>query len=227
MLARVIRAVIFDLDGTLVNSLAGIAASLNRVLKSNGLPTHPEITVRTFIGNGIVKLVERAVPGHFNGEQIQTLARAVSKDYATTWKQGTSPYPGVADVLLTLFKQGIKTAVFSNKPHAFCKEMTDLLFPGISFTAVIGQREGVPLKPDPAGALDVANSLGSPADKIAFVGDSTVDIETAHNAGMISVGCSWGYHDLPALETTSPDHLITHISGLVTIINEDTVANGL
>jgi phosphoglycolate phosphatase len=227
MLARVIRAVIFDLDGTLVNSLPGIASSLNRVLGSKGLPTHPETTVRTFIGNGIVKLVERAVGGKVPAEKIHKLSQVVGEDYAASWQQGTIPYPGVAEALSSLVGMGTKIAVLSNKPHAFCKEMTDFLFPGIAFAAVIGQRESVPLKPDPAGALEVARLLETPPAEIAFVGDSTVDIATARNAGMVSVACGWGYHDLPALEADSPDHLIAHIKQLPEIINRSRAPHAL
>jgi phosphoglycolate phosphatase len=226
-LAAVIRAVIFDLDGTLVHSLSGIATSLNRVLAARGLATHPEARVRSFIGNGIVKLVERAVEGEIPAEKVHKLAQDVGEDYAASWQQGTIPYPGVSTVLGELTSQGIGIAVLSNKPDAFCREMTDFLFPGIAFAAVIGQRESVPLKPDPAGALEVARLLETPPAEIAFVGDSTVDIATARNAGMVSVACGWGYHDLPVLKAASPDHLIEHINGLVSIINRDPSQNAV
>lgn len=218
MLGRVIRAVIFDLDGTLVNSLSGIATALNRVLHARGLPTHAESSVRTFIGNGIVKLVERALPAGFSPEQIRHIARDVGEDYASSWREGTTVYPGVTRVLGELLSRGVSIAVLSNKPDEFCKEMTDFLFPGIAFAAVSGHREGTPLKPDPTAALAMAQTLGVAPEETAFVGDSTVDIDTAREAGMIAVACSWGYHDLPALEATSPDHLMGHISELVTII---------
>ena len=219
MLARVIRAVIFDLDGTLIHSLPGLAGSLNRVLTNNGLPTHAESMVRTFIGNGIYKLVERAVPDSYSSEDIKSIASQMSEDYAATWKQGTSPYPGVPEVLKTLLDQNTGIAVFSNKPHIFCKEMTDFLFPEVTFSSVIGQREGVPVKPDPTGALDVAKSLGVSPDEIAFLGDSSIDLATAHNSGMLSIAATWGYHDVPALEAESPAHMINFIEELLPIIN--------
>lgn len=219
MLPRVIRAVIFDLDGTLIHSLPGLAASLNRVLTNNGLPTHTESVVRTFIGNGIYKLVERAVPDSYSSEDMKSIASQMSEDYASTWKQGTSPYPGVSEVLKTLLDQNTGIAVFSNKPHIFCKEMTDFLFPSITFSSVIGQREGVPVKPDPTGALDVAKSLAVSPDEIAFVGDSTIDLATAHNSGMLSIAATWGYHDIPALKAESPAHMINTIEELLPIIN--------
>ncbi|MCP5536019.1 MAG: HAD hydrolase-like protein [Akkermansiaceae bacterium] len=210
-----IHAVIFDLDGTLIHSLPGLTASVNRVLENNGLPTHPESSVRRFIGNGIIKLVERAVPDNFDSKKIQPLAKEMSNDYATTWKLGSTPYPGVTETLQTLLDWDIPIAVFSNKPHIFCQQMTDFLFPTITFSSVIGQREGVPVKPDPSGALDLAHSLGVEPGDIAFVGDSTIDLATARNAGMLSIAATWGYHDIPALEAESPDHRIGTMSELL------------
>lgn len=211
MLPHVIRAVIFDLDGTLVHSLPGLTASLNRVLENAGLPTHLETSVRNFIGNGIHKLIKRATP---ENHPIKDLVLQMSNDYAATWQQGTSPYPGIAETLNNLGKQGIAIAVFSNKPHAFCREMTNLLFPGIPFSAVIGQREGVPIKPDPTGALEITEILGIDPQEILFVGDSTIDITTARNASMIPVAVTWGYHDRLALEMENPPYLIHQIEQL-------------
>ena len=105
---RVIRAVIFDLDGTLVHSLPGLTASLNRVLVANGLTSHPEAVVRTFIGNGIFKLIERALPADSGAEKIEALVAQMSADYAASWQQGTAPYPGTADTLMLLHDLGIR-----------------------------------------------------------------------------------------------------------------------
>ncbi|MDC0088239.1 HAD family hydrolase [Akkermansiaceae bacterium] len=213
------RAVIFDLDGTLINSLPGIASSLNRVLKSHTLPTHEEKVVRTFIGDGIAKLVQRAVPNDYPEADLQNLIQMMMDDYAATWKEGSLPYDRVTETLQNLLHQKIGIAVFSNKPDIYCKEITDALFPTIPFTKVLGQREGVPVKPDPTGAFDVASDLDLPIESIAYLGDSTIDVHTAKNAGMLSIAASWGYHDLPALEATDPDHLIHSIEQLLPIIS--------
>lgn len=214
-----IHAVIFDLDGTLINSLPGIAASLNRVLKKNGLPTHEEDLVRTFIGDGIAKLVQRAVPKDLPHQDIEKLVTLMMQDYAATWQNGSSPYEKVNETLQKLLDQDICIAVFSNKPHIYCQEITDTLFPNIPFTRVLGQRDGIPVKPDPQGAYDIAKDMNIPITSIAYLGDSTIDVYTAKNAGMLAIAASWGYHDLPALEATQPDHLIHSITDLLSIIS--------
>jgi phosphoglycolate phosphatase len=219
MLTSVIRAIIFDLDGTLVHSLSGIAKALNTILEHHQLPTHSQSTVRTFIGDGIVKLVERACPDGYDPGQMAELTGEVSNEYATAWRDGTVPYTGVNETLTALLQSGTKIAVLSNKPHAFCQQITDLIFPDITFTAVVGQHQGVPTKPDPTGALDLAKLLHVSPEEIAFVGDSTVDIATAHNAGMISVAATWGYHDLADLISESPTHRIDGISELLDTLN--------
>ena len=213
-----IRAIILDLDGTLIHSLPGLTASLNRVLEKSGLPCHTEEKVRGFIGNGIHKLVERAAPSGSTQEQLKSLCQQMSDDYAATWRSGSSPYPGIAETLDQLSAQGIALAVFSNKPHIFCQEMTDTLLPAIAFNTVLGQREGTPIKPDPTGALNVAKSLELPPEQIAFLGDSTIDITTARNAGMLPIAATWGYHDLPALEAEHPAHIIHHIEELPALL---------
>lgn len=215
-----INAVIFDLDGTLIHSLPGLASSLNRILDRHQLPTHSELKVRGFIGNGIRKLVERAAPINITPKTLDLICAQMSSDYAESWKSGTSPYPNITSILHELSNQGIALAVFSNKPHIFCREMTDYLFPDIVFTEVIGQREGIPTKPDPAGAYDIAKNLGVSPDNIVFLGDSTIDIATARNAGMIQVAANWGYHDLPALEGEKPTHIILDIRELPSLLQK-------
>jgi len=214
-----IRAVIFDLDGTLIHSLPGLTSSLNRILTQNNLPNHPEQEVRGFIGNGIQKLIARAVPRDFPQEQLSALIPQMNEDYANSWKTGTAPYPGITETLEQLAQADIALAVFSNKPDIFCQEMTDHLFPNITFTRVLGQREGVPPKPDPTGAHDVAQSLSLAPTDIAFLGDSTIDIATARHAGMLPIAATWGYHDLPALQAELPTHIIHQIQELPPLLS--------
>lgn len=185
---------IFDLDGTLVDSLPAIAASLNRTLAAHGMPGHPEPTVRSFIGNGLRNLLEQAAPRDTPPTLIDALLETYRADYDATWPTGTVVYPGIHDLLTSLRDRGTALAVLSNKVDAFTRSMTTALFPGIPFACVLGQRDGIPHKPDPSGALEIARSLGAPAAGCTIVGDSTVDLETARNAGMGFIGVAWGYH---------------------------------
>lgn len=194
-------ALIFDLDGTLVDSLRGIAEGLNRALHAEGLPTHPECAVRRFIGNGAWMLARRAAPA-LDEAAINSLEQGFQREYANTWRDGTHSYPGIEDLLHKLTKQGVPMAVFSNKPHSFTVDIVEALFPRIPFTAVLGHQVGTPRKPDPTGALEIAPSLGCPPAEITFLGDSTIDFETARNAGMRPLLVSWGFHDRSALEQT-------------------------
>ncbi len=201
------QGVIFDLDGTLVDSLPGIAASLNRALAGVGLTQHSLQAIRGFIGNGVAVLMSRAAPQGAAAPQLVALEEAFKVDYDLTWREGTVVYPGVAGLLAELQRRGVPLAVLSNKTHAFTTAMVSGLFPRVAFAAVLGQRSGIPHKPDPAGAVEIASLLGQPVQWLTMVGDSTMDIETAHRAGMRSVGVTWGYHNRDGLAAARPDAL--------------------
>jgi len=202
------QGLIFDLDGTLVDSLPGIADSLNRALGNLRLPLHSFQEVRRFIGNGARVLVTRAAPEGADQTQLERLESEFKADYELTWPGGTVTYPGVTRLLAALRQRGIPLAVLSNKPHPFTTAMVKALFPEVSFAAVLGQRPGIPHKPDPAGALEIAAKLGVAASAGVVIGDSMMDIETARRAGMRAVAVSWGYHDRDALLAALPDALI-------------------
>lgn len=189
------RALIFDLDGTLVESLPGIAASLNRALALHGLSGHDDEAVRGFIGDGARMLVSRAMaPGEVAPHSESVLA-SFTEDYAISWQHGTQPYDGITELLADLRARGVPLAVLSNKPHAFTIEIVAKLFPGDTFSAVLGNREGLSHKPDPTGALEIAATIGFAPENCVLIGDSTIDLETARNAGMASIAVTWGYHD--------------------------------
>ncbi len=198
---------IFDLDGTLVDSLAGLAASLNCALAASGLPTHVSGVVRGFIGNGARVLVERAVPAGSDEAVIATVELSFKEDYDTTWPTGTRPYNGISEMLKTLQERGYPLSVLSNKPHPFTEIIVARLFPEIHFTAVLGQRAGISHKPDPAGALEIAAIFGLAPDSCTLIGDSLPDLETARNAGMNSVAVMWGFHDRDCLLAAKPDRI--------------------
>ncbi|MCW1924561.1 HAD family hydrolase [Luteolibacter arcticus] len=190
---------IFDLDGTLIDSLPGIAASLNHALERCGLPGHVHADVRRFIGNGSYELARRAMPEGSLPAEILAVETAFKDDYAVTWPQGTAPYHGIPACLENLAAAGYRLAVLSNKPHPFTVEIVQRLFPGLPFDPVFGQRPETPRKPHPEAALQIARHWGVAPESCRFIGDSTVDLETARAAGMPAIAVGWGYHDAPAL----------------------------
>jgi len=216
----VIRAIVFDLDGTLVDSLPGIAASVNRVLGELDQTAKSLAEVRGFVGDGLETLVRRTLGEGASDELVSRFADAFRRDYATTWVGGTSAYPGIPEALGRLADAGAPLAVWSNKPHNFTEETVARIFPGVRFAAVIGERPGIPRKPDPAAAGEIAAKLGHPPEEIAMVGDSTIDIQSGRNAGFATAAVTWGYHDRDRLAATTPDHWIEgpgEIPGLLSI----------
>ncbi len=189
------RALIFDLDGTLVESLPGIAASLNRSLDLHGLPGHSHAAVRGFIGDGAKMLVQRALTGASRLDLTESVLKNFGEDYAISWSLGTEVYAGIPELLATLKSKGIPLAVLSNKPHTFTVEIIEKLFPENTFATFLGNYEGLPHKPDPKGAFEIAEALGVSPEECILIGDSTMDLDTAKNASMESIAVTWGYHD--------------------------------
>ena len=194
-----IKAVVFDLDGTLLNTLDDLMNALNAALSENGMPERSRTDVRRFVGNGLAKLVERAIPdGRANPLYEKTLADT-RRFYAQKCRENTKPYDGIAELLAALQQKGLRLAVVSNKPDAQVKTLCGEFFPG-RIGAAIGQREGVPLKPAADPVLEALRLLDtSPADAV-YVGDSDVDILTAKNAGIPCISVLWGFRDRPLLE---------------------------
>ena len=186
------RAVIFDLDGTLADSLGDIAAAMNRTLQAHGFPEHPVAAYRTFVGEGVRKLVERALPPGAEGVREAFLA-AYQADYGDHLLDATGLFPGIPEVLDALQSAGIPVGVLSNKPELPTRQMVDALCGRWSLRAVFGERPGVPRKPDPTSALALADALGAPPESVAFVGDTGVDMLTARAASMRPVGVLWGF----------------------------------
>ena len=212
------HGLIFDLDGTLVDSLQGIAASLNHALVLSGLPTHSHQAVRGFIGNGARVLIQRAVPINADEALINTLKQAFKSDYDLTWPSGTFPYAGIVELLESLQKHGYPLAVLSNKPHPFTAAIVAGIFPSIRFAVVLGQRAGIPHKPDPAGALEISSVLGLSPRDCSMIGDSTMDLETARNAGMRAVAVTWGFHDRERLVAGGADLIADVPESLLSVL---------
>lgn len=214
------HGLIFDLDGTLVDSLRGISGSVNHALASSGLPTHPIDAIRGFIGNGARLLIERAASPAVEDDLLLKLEGAFKAHYNVSWPDGTSPYDEITDMLESLQAQGHPLGVLSNKPHDFTETIVAKLFPSIRFTSVLGQRAGIPHKPDPAGALEIAKTFGLDPSDCSVIGDSTMDIETARNAGMCAIGVTWGFQDHPRLVAAKEDHLADSPGELLEIIGK-------
>lgn len=203
---------IFDLDGTLVESLPGIAASLNRSLAAHGLTTYSEQTVRGFIGDGIEMLVRRALSSGTD-EMLPQVIADFREDYGRTWQSGTTPYDGIVSLLALLQQRGEKLAVLSNKPHAFTESIVGTLFPGV-FHIVLGQRSGVPHKPDPTGLREILQAAEWHCARSFFIGDSLMDLQTAQAAAVPAIAVSWGYHERAILAAAAPCHLVGAVAEL-------------
>ena len=210
-------ALLLDLDGTLVDSLGDIAASVNAVLSARRLPEHSVDDYRRMIGDGIGTLVARAM-GPDSGAPFDEVLAEVRAHYDAHMLDQTAPFPGIDEALAELGRRRIPLAVVTNKPHAKAQRMVEHLFSTVGFGAVLGDREGVPCKPDPASALEAARVLGVAPSRCAFVGDSDVDMKTARAAGMRAVGVAWGFRDVDELREAGADHIISDARELLSLV---------
>lgn len=199
------KLVIFDLDGTLLDTIADLAAAANHALQKAGFPVYDTETIRTFVGNGISKLLERALPeGARTAENVERLRTDFVPYYDAHNAEQSKPYPGVAALLLRLQERGMMLAVASNKYQAATEKLVAHYFPAIRFVKVMGQREGVPVKPDPTIVFDIMEAAGVGKEDVLYVGDSGVDMQTARNAGVDAVAVSWGFRPRTELEAFRP-----------------------
>lgn len=188
------QAVLFDLDGTLLDTVDGLAAAANRTMTSKGYPTHPIEAYRHFVGEGAAVLINRALPPEARTDTIEKECLSVFlADYGQNWHDGAQPYPGIVDLLKVLVSDGVRMAVLSNKPHDITQKCMSHFFSKWPFEVVLGQRNHVPRKPDPSGALEVASIMNLPLSAFLYVGDTAVDMKTARAANMFPVGVSWGF----------------------------------
>lgn len=202
-------AVIFDLDGTLLDTLADLAGSMNQVLHQLGLPEHPPEAYRYFVGDGMVNLARRALPTAERRDEIVGAAVAALREaYGRRWRRMTAPYPGISELLRTLDQQNLPLGVLSNKPDELTQVMVRAYFPDIAFAGVTGAQPSLPLKPDPAGARALAREFGLPPAAMVLVGDSGVDMQTARAAGMQAVGALWGFRPEAELRAAGAHTLV-------------------
>lgn len=205
------RAVIFDLDGTLLDTLEDIADSANTVLRRYGYSEHERDAYRYFIGEGMENLIRRVVPDPDPPpELVAQCLSAMRTAYSNRWNNHSRPYAGIAELLSALTARGIKRAVLSNKPDDFTKMMVAVLFPACSFDEIVGSTPSAPIKPDPTSALAIAARLGIHPSEFLFLGDSGVDMETAKAAGMCPVGVLWGFRPARELSAGGAKALISN-----------------
>ena len=202
--------VIFDLDGTLLNTIDDLGNACNHALQSLGYPTHALISYPAMVGNGITKLIERALPDEARTPEIITEARSIFVEYYNNHCcDATVPYPGIPELLSDLVSRGIRVAVASNKYDSAVHKIISHFFPDIPFAAVFGHLEGVPTKPDPSVIFEVLTACPNPKVETIFVGDSGVDIETARRACIDSIGVTWGFRSENELRKAYADHIIS------------------
>ncbi len=195
------KLVIFDLDGTLVNSLADLGNACNSALEVFGFPVHDTEQYRYFVGDGVPMLIRRAVPEDKRSENILSAVKAeFDRIYRISYNKLTRPYDGITELLSELKKPGILTAVASNKPDEFTQAIISDMFEKNTFSYVSGKKDGFEKKPDPGIALHIMEHLGVAPQDTLFAGDSSVDMQTAINAGCDSIGCTWGFRTLSELK---------------------------
>jgi phosphoglycolate phosphatase len=210
--------VIFDLDGTLVDSMSDIVAALNHVLAAHGLPQHDETAVNPWIGYGAATLVQKAAP---RAKDPAALLAAFRAHYGAHPVDQTRPFPGIETLLRRLTERGVPLAVLSNKPHDMTVAVVGGCFPPGMFAAVEGERPPRARKPDPAGALDVAAALGVAPEACTFVGDTRVDMQTARAAGMRGIGVTWGMRTAAQMARAGADVLVDDVDALAAALGLD------
>lgn len=195
----IFRAIIFDLDGTLLNTLDDIADAMNFVLRKYQLPTHDPEQYKYYVGDGIYNLVKRSLPNEIRERDISTYVSDMRNVYSQYLNKKTKPYEGIIPLLDRLEKIKIPKAILSNKPHELTNETVNHYFSNYKFYPVYGAREDIPIKPNSAGAVEISEKLGVPPHSCLYVGDTRTDMLTAQSAEMFSVGVTWGFRSVEEL----------------------------
>lgn len=202
-------AVLFDLDGTLLDTLDDLADSGNFALARLGFAAHPREAYKYFVGDGVESLVRRALPpDRLDSATVSRCTELVRQAYAERWAQKTRPYPGIPELLDALAARSVRMAVLSNKPDNFTRLCVQRLLPKWPFAAVVGAQPELPRKPDPAGARAIAAQLGLSPGAILYLGDTNTDMQTAVAAGMFPVGALWGFRTADELRASGAQVLI-------------------
>jgi len=203
------KAIIFDLDGTLLNTLDDLADANNAALRKLGFPTHPVEDYKYFIGNGVKVLLERTLPQDAcDDATVEKGIVMMKQEYDRCWDNKTRPYEGVPELLDELARFGLRLAVLSNKPHAYTRVIVDKLLDRWEFEEVWGVSETVPPKPDPTGVRRLVETMGLRTDEFLYVGDTGTDMATARSADLFAVGVLWGFRDADELRENGAQVLL-------------------
>ena len=203
------QAYIFDLDGTLLDTLESLANCYNRTLNKHGYPTHEADAYRYFIGDGAEKCVTRCLPESARKpEIIAELMATQREDYQLTWQESAAPYSGISALLHSLVESRVRIAVLSNKDQSFTESCVKHFLPDYTFDPVVGYSSTTPHKPDPTGAKKIAADWGIAPEHIAFIGDTSMDMETATKSGMNAIGVLWGFRTKQELQDAGAKHIV-------------------
>jgi phosphoglycolate phosphatase len=216
-----VRAVLFDLDGTLLDTLDDLAESMNAVLRRHGLPLHSNDEYKLYVGDGIENLVRRSLPsGVGDAAMVAGYVAGMRAAYLERWDRISRPYQGVPEMLAALQARGLRMAVLSNKPQAMTDLCVDKLLEGFVFDEVRGARADVPKKPDPTAALEIAKAVDTPPCEWLYLGDTGTDMRTAVAAGMYPVGALWGFRDASELSGDGARSLIAAPHQLIEMVDD-------
>ena len=214
-----VKLAIFDLDGTLLDTIGDLAASCDAVMQMNGLPQHTTDEYRQMVGRGIQRLVEAAIPEQMRlPEYVEKVRRDFVAYYLDHIDLHTHPYNGIPELINAMTERGVKIAVASNKFQAGTERLIRSFFPDVEFVAVLGQRVGVPLKPDPQIDLEIIEAAGVEPSETLHIGDSGVDMQTAHAAGVRAVGVTWGFRSREELAESGADVIVNHPEEILNLL---------
>ncbi len=218
------KLVIFDLDGTLLNTIEDLGRAANYALEQCGYPTHTLSAYPMFVGNGVTRLLERVLPeDERNAENVARLREKFGEYYEAHLTDTTVPYPGIPELLAELRKRGVKIAVASNKYQSAVERLIRHFFPEFEWAAVEGQKEDVPVKPDPSIVFEILAKAPTPKAQVLYAGDSGVDMDTARRACVDSVGVSWGFRSVKELKEHYAGAIISSPADLLPLLKEEEI----
>ena len=216
------QAIIFDLDGTLLDTLADLADANNRALAEMGFPTHPVESYKYHIGNGVRLLLERTLPeGSRDDAMVEKGVTMMKQAYSKCWDNKTRPYAGIPEMLDELTRRGVRLSILSNKPHVYTRMIVDKLLGAWNFEEVWGVSDTVAPKPDPSGISRLVETIGVPTENLLYLGDTATDMETAVGADVFAVGVLWGFRDADELTQSGANVLLGKPDELMAVLDRD------